>query len=418
MTTEMMAMVLIFISTIAALVKYSNYAVQIFCAAFSVTFLCGFISEEEVISSFSNSGLLILVMLLLASVAIEKTSLILWLTGKISSKTYLFTWLKLMVTTVIGSAFLNNTAVVSTLIRPIRNSKAFSASKLLIPLSYAAIIGGTLTLIGTSTNLIVNSMLIDASGQGFSFFQFTKIGLVVIAATSLVIFAISYKLPSIKIKQHKAHDYMIDTKLIETSALVGKTIQEAGLRHLDSLFLVELIRNKNTISPVSPAERLEAGDRLLFSGDINQVSQLEHFDGLSIVVGSAEVELENLTEVVIRPGSHIVGSSLKKADFRSKFDAAVIAIKRDGETVRGKLGELKLKLKSGDYLVLVTGKDFSKRHNVKKNFIALSGVQPEHKLTGWREYFSVAAFLFTIAGAAVNAFSLFKGLSVLLVYMF
>ena len=193
MTTEMMAMVLIFISTIAALVKYSNYAVQIFCAAFSVTFLCGFISEEEVISSFSNSGLLILVMLLLASVAIEKTSLILWLSGKISSKTYSLSWLKLMVTTVIGSAFLNNTAVVSTLIRPIRNNKAFSASKLLIPLSYAAIIGGTLTLIGTSTNLIVNSMLIDASGQGFSFFQFTKIGLVVIAATGFVIFAISYK---------------------------------------------------------------------------------------------------------------------------------------------------------------------------------------------------------------------------------
>ncbi|MUH71358.1 SLC13 family permease [Psychrosphaera haliotis] len=412
---DVIIMVLVFVSTILALVKFNQHAAAVFSAAFSVTFLFGFISEQDVVASFTNSGLLVLIMLLLASVAIEKTSLIIWLTGKISSKTYPLSWLKLMVTTILGSAFLNNTAVVSTLIRPIRNNPKIAASRLLIPLSYAAILGGTLTLIGTSTNLIVNSMLIDETGEGFRFFEFTKVGLVVIAITSVVIFIVSYKLPDIKNASHKIQDYMIDTKLLAESSLIGKTVEEAGLRHLQSLFLVEIIRNNRTISPVTPKEVLEPTDRLLFSGDINQVSQLDHFDGLSIVVDATEVEFENLTEVVIRPGSHIVGQTLKKVEFRSKFDAAAIAIKRDGESLRGKLGELTLK--AGDFLVLVTGKDFNKRHNVKKNFITLSGLQPEQKLSGWREFLAIGGFVGTILGAAIGAFSLFKGLAILLVLL-
>lgn len=412
---DVIIMVLVFVSTILALVKFNQHAAAVFSAAFSVTFLFGFISEQDVIASFTNSGLLVLIMLLLASVAIEKTSLIIWLTGKISSKTYPLSWLKLVVTTILGSAFLSNTAVVSTLIRPIRNNPKIAASRLLIPLSYAAILGGTLTLIGTSTNLIVNSMLIDETGEGFRFFEFTKVGLVVIAITSVVIFIVSHKLPNIKSASHKVQDYMIDTKLLEESSLIGQTVEEAGLRHLQSLFLVEIIRNKRVISPVTPKEVLEPNDRLLFSGDINQVSQLDHFDGLSIVVDATEVEFENLTEVVIRPGSHIAGKTLKKIEFRSKFDAAVIAIKRDGESIRGKLGELTLK--AGDFLVLVTGKDFNKRHNVKKNFITLSGLQPEQKLSGWRELLAIGGFIGTILGSAFGFFSLFKGLAILLVLL-
>lgn len=406
-------MVLIFISTIVALIKYSAWAVHIFAVAFSLTFIFGFISEQEVIASFGNSGIITLVMLLLASVVIEKTSFIHWLSGHIAHRSYRVTWLKLMGTTLLGSAFLNNTAVVSTLIGPIRNNTSIAASRLLIPLSYAAVIGGTLTLIGTSTNLIVNSMLIDATGVGFTFFAFTKVAICVIPITLIAIYFSSTKLPNNHMQQHLATDYVIDAKLANDSNLIGKSIEQAGLRHLNSLFLVEIVRENEVVSPVSPVEMLQAGDRLLFSGDINQISQLNHFDGLTAVVDSSPIELTNLTEVVVRPGSHLVGKSLKKVEFRSKFDAAVIGIKRDGETVRGKLGEVQLM--AGDFLVLVAGSDFKKRQNVKKNFIVLSGVEPEHKLVGWRQKLAVIGFLSAIAGAAMGWFTLFKGLAVLLI---
>ncbi len=406
-------MVLIFIGTIGALIKFPNWAVYVFAGAFTLTFGLGFISEQEAIASFGNSGLLTLVMLLLASVVIEKTSFILWLSGHFNQLSYRMTWLKLMFSTILGSAFLNNTAVVSTLIGPLRNNRNISASRLLIPLSYAAVIGGTLTLIGTSTNLIINSMFIESTGQSLGFFAFTKIALVVIPVTLIAIYFISTRLPDIKLNEHKPKDYVIDAKLSAESNLVGKSVQQAGLRHLKSLFLVEIVREGEIVSPVSPAEVLRANDHLLFSGDINQVSQLEHFDGLNVVVDSLPVAFENLTEVVVRPGSHVVGKSLKKVEFRSKFDAAVIGLKRDGETVRGKLGEIKLA--AGDFLVLVSGPDFKKRQNVKKNFIVLSGVEPEHKLKGWRQKLAVGGFLLAIVGAALGLFSLFKGLALLLI---
>ena len=415
MSTDVMIMVLIFVSTIIGLVKFPNNAAQVFCSSLLAVFLLGYVDEQTVVNSFTNIGLLVLVMLLLASVAIEKTSVIRWLTGKIESSSYFFSWLKLFITTALGSAFLNNTAVVSTLIRPIRNNPKIAASRLLIPLSYAAILGGTLTLIGTSTNLIVNSMYVEATGESLDFFVFLPVGICALAVTSVAIFGISKFLPNQALANPEVQKYVIETKLAVESKLVGKSVQDAGLRHLESLFLVEIIRDKKVYSPVSPEEVLEAGDRLLFSGDINQVSQLEQFEGLDIVVESNTVDLEDLTEVVIRPDSPLVRSTLKASQFRSKFDAAVIAVKRDGASLSGKLGELRLK--AGDYLVLVTGRDFHKRHNVKKNFIILSGVQPEHKLSGWREWFAVLGFLAVIVSAGLGLFSLFKGLAVLLIVM-
>lgn len=404
-------MVLIFVGTIFTLIKYQQKSGLIFGVAFVVTYCTSNISDQQVVDSFSNQGLLILILLMTCSIAIEKTSLIRWLTGKIEAKTYFSTWLKLFLSTAIGSAFLNNTAVVSTMISPVRNNSTIPASKLLLPLSYAAILGGTLTLIGTSTNLIVNSMLTESGHVGFSFFSFTLVGLFAFVITSFVIYFVSTRLPTIKATKQDFQCYLLNAKVLEHSSLIGKSVTDAGLRHLDSLFLVEISRQNKVISPISPNELLKANDRLVFSGDVRQVSQIQQFDGIEIVVDSNSVSVENMTEVVVRPDSDLINKTLKKSDFRSKFNAAVIAFKRDGEALSGKLGEIKIH--AGDYLVLVTGHDFSKRQNVKKNFITLSGVEPNHKLSGKKQSFAIGGFLIAISLSAIGIVSLFKALVIL-----
>ncbi len=407
----MIIMVLIFLGTIFTLIKYQQKSALVFGLAFVLTYFSNNITDQQVVASFSNQGLLILILLMTCSLAIEKTSLIRWLTGRIESRTYFLSWLKLFLSTAIGSAFLNNTAVVSTMISPVRNNPTIAASKLLLPLSYAAILGGTLTLIGTSTNLIVNSMLTESGHAGFEFFSFTLVGLFAFFITGVVIYFVSLKLPVIDEDKQDFQCYLLNAKVLEHSNLIGKSVSDAGLRHLESLFLVEISRENKVISPISPNELLKANDRLVFSGDVRQVSQIKQFDGIEIVVDSNSVSVENMTEVVVRPDSDLINSTLKKADFRSKFNAAVIAFKRDGEALSGKLGEIKVH--AGDYLVLVTGHDFSKRQNVKKNFITLSGVEPNHKLTGKKQTFAIGGFLTAILLSAVGVVSLFKALVIL-----
>lgn len=413
----MLSMLLIFVLTIGLLLQQKLKPGQVFALAMLLTYVSGNVTDQQVISSVGNTGVLTLVLLLLCSLAIEKTSLVRWLASKLISSSYRLTWLKMVTFTTFSSAFVNNTAVVSTMISPIRNNPLFSPSKLLLPLSFAAILGGTLTLIGTSTNLIVNSMLIESTGNGLSFFEFTQMGLVVSLITLIALFFVSKKLPKKPVSNVTFDQYLINAKVQSNSSLIGKTVADAGLRHLESLFLVEIARAEHLLSPVSPQEVLQAGDRLVFSGDIKQVSQIEQLPGISMEVDSTNIPLESLTEVVVRPDSVLVGTTLKKANFRSKFDAAVIAIKRDSQAISGKLGQITLQ--AGDYLVLVVGPDFVKRNNVRKNFITLAGVEPNHRLKGIQQPLVLLSFAGAILLSAFSVVSFFKALFVLLaLYLF
>ena len=408
----MIIMVVIFVSTIVALIKLPSRAPVIFGAAMLATFILNLVDEQEILQSATNVGLLSLVLLLLASVAVEKTSLIRWLSAKIDSQHFSIAWLKLYFFTAFSSAFLNNTAIVSTLISPIRNNKNLSSSKLLIVLSYAAILGGTLTLVGTSTNLLVNSMLLETGHQGLGFFELTKIGLLATLVCAVVIYFVSSHIPEFETSDESVDDYLLNAKVTNQSNLIGKSVKDANLRHLDSLFLVEIIRDNKAIRPVTPDHIIKNGDRLVFSGDVKQVAQLNQFSGLQIATDAHLFDSQQMTEVVVKQNSILVNKTLKTANFRSKFNAAVIAIKRDGQMLGGKLGQVRLQ--AGDFLVLATGNDFKKRENIKKNFIFLSGVEPNHKLTGYKQAIPVIGFLAVIASAALGILSLFKGLIVLL----
>ncbi|MCL1049571.1 SLC13 family permease [Shewanella abyssi] len=408
---------LVFFFTLAGLIKFQTKTAQVFGATLISLVLFNLVNEQQLLSSLANPGLLTLLLLMVCSFALEKTRLLRIIASKVIVKSYNATWLRLFGVTALSSAMLNNTAVVATLLSPIRNNPYHLASKLLLPLSYTAILGGTLTLIGTSTNLIVNSLYIQKNGESLAFFSFTAIGALLVVGCGSVLFIACRWLPEIKPVQDKLKGYFLDAKVVVGSELMGKTVEQNGLRHLESLFLVEIVRDGYLISPVSPSEVIQLNDRLIFSGDINKVMQLSQFSGLESFADKNGLLGTNLTEAVVRSESVLVGKSLKTAGFRALFDAAVVAIRRDGESVSGKLGDVTIK--AGDFLVLAVGKDYKNRSNINKNFIVLSGVEPDNMLKGWRAWLAVGGFVGTIGLAATNVIPMLQGLLVLLgVFLF
>ena len=397
----------VFVATITGLIKFQQKPGLIFGIAFLVLFSSQMVSTEQVIKSFSNQGLLTLIILMLCSFALEKTRLLRLIAMKVISKSYNQTWLKLFGSTVISSAFLNNTAVVSTLLAPIRNNPYHAGSKLLIPLSYSAILGGTLTLVGTSTNLIVNSLVIDTNLPPLNFFDFTIVGGFLVFTCGIALFFLSRYLPNRASAKSEFDSYFIEAKVSSESSLIGKSVEDNGLRHLESLFLVEIMRGSQLLTAINPKEILQAGDKLIFSGD-----QLNHFDGLTIFAEKNGLPLDNLREVVVREESVLIGKTIKRVGFRSLFDAAVVAIKRDGEKVSGKLGQVIIK--SGDFLVLAVGEDYKVRRNVFKNFISLSEVAPDSSLSGSKEVIAIGGFFTAIILSAFNILPLFNAVLILL----
>ncbi|TKF67351.1 SLC13 family permease [Vibrio sp. F13] len=398
----------LFSLTIFGLVRFQNKPERVFGFLLLTLFSFDFVSSEQVVASFSNQGVLTLVLLMICSLSLEKTKILRKIANYVIRSSYKRSWLNLFFFSALSSAVLNNTAVVSAMLAPIRSNSHHAPSRLMIPLSYAAILGGTLTLVGTSTNLIVNSMVVELGLPSLGFFDFTFIGSLLVIGCGMTLFLVSPCLPERFSVVKEVADYFIDTKVMPSSPLIGRSIEDNGLRNLESLFLVELQRGSHLISPVSPSEVLQEGDRLLFSGDIKKVTLLNQFTGVESFANKNGLPLDNLSEVIIRPESVLVNKTIKRVGFRALFDAAVVAIKRDGEQLSGKLGEVILK--PGDSLVLAVGEDFSSRHNLNKNFFFVSGVETEQTLDFFREWLAIFGFIISIALSALELVPLFKSL--------
>ncbi|CAG8998352.1 MAG: hypothetical protein CENE_00298 [Candidatus Celerinatantimonas neptuna] len=402
----------IFVLTLAGLIRYQRAPAGVFAVTLVLLYAGNLVSTGQLLASISNPGLVTLTLLLLCSIALEKTRLLRVLATFILRPSLKTSGMRLFALVAVASGLLNNTAVVATLLAPIRNNPYHAPSKLLLPLSYAAILGGTLTLVGTSTNLIVSGLYRSVGGPGLDFFAFTGIGLVLVFACGVTLWLTLRWLPERRTEQTPYKHYLIDTQIRNDSPLIGKSLEANGLRHLGALFVAELVRDKQLMSPVHPGQTIKAGDRLIFSGDITKVDQLKQFPGLETFADSNGLLSSNLTEVVIRPGSVLQGNTLKSVQFRARFDAAVVAIRRDGAPVSGKLGEVELQI--GDFLVLAVGPDFANRDNLMKNFIQLSGVSITRHLSGWREWLSVGGFVLAIFLSVVGVLSLLKALVILL----
>uniref|UniRef100_UPI0024944707 SLC13 family permease n=1 Tax=Shewanella japonica TaxID=93973 RepID=UPI0024944707 len=226
----------IFLLTILGLLKFQSRPAAVFGVTLLSLVASGLVTKSQLLSSIANPGLITLILLIVCSFALEKTKLLRIIASKVILVGYKATFLRLFAITTACSALLNNTAVVATLLSPIRNNPHHFASKLLLPLSYAAILGGTLTLIGTSTNLIVNSLFIDAEGHSLEFFSFSAIGLILVIGCGLVL-ALSVRfLPENEHQVDGREGYFIDAKIVENSELIHRSVEDNGLRHLESLF--------------------------------------------------------------------------------------------------------------------------------------------------------------------------------------
>jgi len=405
-TLDQWIVVVIFVSTIAGLIKFQNQAERVFAAAALCCFGLDIVSTNQLLANAVNPGLLTLLLLIVCSFALERTSYLRRLSAVLFVKSKGQTYFRTLLTTVFSSAFLNNTAVVATLMNPVKANRVIAPNKLLLPISYAAILGGTLTLIGTSTNLIINSMMIEQGESGFAFFDFFLIGAcAVVACLSVVLLRINGLNGKIDAREDVSN-YIVEVKVNPNSNLVGKTVAANGLRNLESLFLVEIIRDGRLISPVTPSHTIYANDKLIFSGDVKKVGVLNQFDGLTLFAHESGLISDNLTEVVIKPGSAVVGKTLKSAGFRARFNAAVVAIRREGDSISGKLGEVVIQ--AGDFLVLAVGEDFKTRTNLSKNFFILNGKKLDNVLSGLKEKLVVVGFILSIGTSVIFDIALFK----------
>ena len=416
MTIEQWLMIAVFIATFAGLLKYQKMPERVFSLTVLSCLVLSFVSIDDILANAVNPGLVTLILLVLCSFSFERTSILRRLSNSVFNGSKIKSMLRLFIGTAFASALMSNTAVVATLINSVKNNKLINAGKLLLPLSYAAILGGTLTLVGTSTNLIVNSLLLEQGAVGFNFFDFTAIGLVALFFCLLIVIVRARTLPDLAQGELSTQDYLLEAEVANDSTLINKSIEENGLRNLDALFLVEIVRQGRLISPITPDENIQAGDKLIFSGDISKVLTLQQFDGLTLFAEQDDLLRDqlsgNLTEVLIKTDSAIAGITLKKAGFRARFDAAVVAVRREGCALSGKLGDIVLQ--SGDFLVLAVGQDFSSRTNLSKNFFILSGHQAINMLSGWRDQGTIWGFLLAILVSVLTPISL---LSCLFIYV-
>lgn len=395
---------------------FSKYrAVSLFVTATLILYMTGQVEQLELLANVTNSSVLTLISLMIASLALERSYLLSWLSSKIFHTSYARTMLHLGASTAISSALLNNTAVVATLMGGVQKNQEHPPSRLLIPLSYFAILGGTLTLIGTATNLVVNALLVDANLPELRFFDFAPVGLVLVIIVGAVIAVSCRKLSYTPTSSEDKKGYFIDAEVSQSSKLVGKNVRENKLRALDGLFLAEIVRGKQLISPVTPDTVIEANDKLVFTGDVENIKQLRLLDGVEIFADSSQLLSSNLTEVIVSPESVLIGRTLKSSDFRSRFDAAVVAINREGHRLSGKLGEQRIQ--SGDKLVLAIGADFYKRQNLTRNFFILSGIELNNTLTPQQNVAAIMGFVSSIIVSAVTQISLLDAIGAYIIAM-
>ena len=301
--------------------------------------------------------------------------------------------LRLMLPVSGASMFMNNTPLVAAMLPTVSEwarKIGLSPSALLMPLSYAAILGGLCTLVGTSTNLVVAGLL-DAEvaagrvARGYDFFTLLPVGLAALAAgTAWVLFASPRLLPT---RQSPVRDpgdpraYTIEMQVLPGNSIDGCSIEEAGLRHLPGCFLAEVERGDDMFIAVGPQFRLQGGDRLVFVGVVEAILDLQRIPGLAPATEQM-FKLDGprngrvLVEAVVSDRSPMVGQSIREGRFRSRYNAVVIAVARGGSRLYQRLGDVVLR--EGDTLLLEARPSFVDQHRNSRDFYLVSGIPDSH----------------------------------------
>ncbi len=358
-------------------------------SALCVLVVAGVVTPEQALVGFSQPAVATIAVLLLVAGAVQETGALKLIGNAILGKSTspVVVMLRIVTPTAFMSAFLNNTPIVAMFI-PMVNAHArrigISPSKLLIPLSYAAMFGGTCTLMGTSANLVVSGMLAERGGPPLAMLEIGKIGLpTALLGIAYLAFVGRHILPErtdpIQRIQSEARDYLVELRVTPDSPLVGSTVEDAGLRALPELFLAEVRRaDGRVLRPVAPEDTLQKGDTLVLTGIATTVEDLlTQFPGLSpIDEDPAELLAERqLFEVVLSHRSPLVGLPVRDSDFRRRFDAAILAVHRSGERLQEKIGDIVLQ--PGDTLMLSASPGFRRSWQNSVAFYLVSEMRAE-----------------------------------------
>ena len=362
-------------------------------SAVIVLLVAGVIDERQAFSGFSNPAPITVAALYIVARAVERTGVlepfVRFAMGE--GPTGTASLLRMLVPAAAASAFLNNTPIVAMLMPTVSASAAkrkIPPSRLLMPLSFGVILGGVVTAIGTSTTLVVSGLL-QASGQEpFGLFEITHVGLpIALVGVILVAVLAPLVLPDRQPPRHQLsvaeRDFIVRMIVNQEGGLDRLSVEEAGLRHLDGVYLVEIERDGEPISPVAPSTVLHSGDHLLFAGQARVVADLRKLRGLRSAEGVHLADLETpthrLVEVVIGSSSPLLGRTPREVGFRRKYGAAIVGIHREGHPVAAKLGEVKLRL--GDTLLLLADADFRDHWRDRPDFLVISALEaPDRRL--------------------------------------
>ena len=388
----------------------------------------GVLNPEEALSGFSNQGMITVALLFIVAQGLSQTGGAAWLAGSLLGQPSRIglAQLRLMLPVAALSSVVNNTPVVAMMIPAVLDwakRHKFAVSQLMMPLSYAAIIGGACTLIGTSTNLVVDGMLREyyqASGDQqlyqLGIFDLAWVGVPCVFVVFVYVYFFS---PLLLPKGHReekqqfgdTRQYTVEMLVELDSPLIGKTVEQAGLRSLPGVFLIEIQRSGHLITAVGPAQRLYEDDRLIFAGNVESVVDLQKMRGLrpaddQIFKLDTERSQRHLVEVVISNSFPQVGKTVKEGRFRSTYGAAIIAVAREGQRIKGRIGDIIIK--PGDTLLIEAGRSFERQQRYVRDFLLVRKIDDYSPVSHERMGIALTIFAAMIVAAASGLLSMLE----------
>jgi len=391
----------------------------------SILFLLGYLSPIEAVSGFSNPAVITIGFLFVLSHALQKTGVLEYIVirvNRLASRSQVLGTAVYLIAIGITSAFVNNTAIVAIFMPvTIRLAHTYqvSPSKMLIPLSYAAILGGTLTLVGTSTNLLVNSIY-SANGnvEPLGMFEFAQYGVILMSLGLLyLLFFAPRLLPSRTVtssltKSYHLGGYLTEMKIVEGSPLLGKTCLERGINYNYDVMVLDILREKQLITQNIRRTPLKIGDILFVRGTLENFLRMKEIEKVALLTDEkltqSELEQEDnvLVECLLTDQSELVGRSLMTSNFRQQFGAFILAIRREGDIFRKKIAHVILQA----YDTLLVYGPIKKIEGLseKADFIVLGEVEAElRKQRFW--WVSIIVILGAIILATLGVMPIMKG---------
>ncbi len=379
--------------------------------AVGVLLIAGVITPGDAVSGYANPGVATIALLYVLTVGLRETGAMSMVSARLLGRprTALQAQTRLVCSVTVLSAFTNNTTLVAAFL-PVLHGVAkrarIASSLLFMPLSFAAIIGGVCTLIGTSTNLTVAALIQQHNRQNpdhlvpeLGMFTLTPVGVCVALAGVIYMLALGRKLLPNRAEvfetSEAARQYMTAMRVRPTSPMVGQTVEAAGLRQLPGLFLSRIDRPTETITAVGPEERLASGDVLNFVGVLESVVDLQKTRGLDPVTDDGQPGANRpsmaLVEAVVSPMSPLIGQTIRDAGIRTRYGAVVVAVHRHGHRLSGKIGDIKID--PGDTLLLETGPGFARRHRDSSEFHLVSELEEPASPRHDRAWFALVVLL-------------------------